>query len=192
MFLTIRRIVTIVFLLALHCSFAQNQSTFISIKEVEIGGAFAGGESSYYGLYLKYSRSLSSSRHYPKAGFGLTAYADFKGESTDLAYLQNDIDMRLIAYLFVGYNFTFDRFDISLELPIGTSIAATKGTLVNERIGFEKEYSTTEHFWHYGLAFSTKFRLSKKNRIGIYGVKPIVKDVAWSPPMIGIGWTRKF
>lgn len=43
------------------------------------------------------------------------------------------------------------------EVPVGTSIAITKGTLINERVGFKRDYSNTELFWHYSLAFSPKY-----------------------------------
>ena len=162
------------------------QETRQNYNEFEVGGAVAGAEAFYYGVYSKYNIALTKSKHYLKAGVGLTMYFDFKGESTSQAKLKDDVDMRIIPYFYIGYNFNFNRFDVSLELPIGTSIAITKGTLVNERIGFERTYSNTEYLWHYGLALSTKYSIDNKNKIGLYGFIPMIKDIAWTSPMIGI------
>lgn len=159
-------------------------------SEFEGGIAIAGAEAFYYGFYSKYNIALSQTKHYFKTGIGLTTYFDFKGESTSQAYLKNDVDMRIIPYFYVGYNFSFDRFDIAFELPLGTSIAVTKGTLVNERIGFERTYSNTEYLWHYGIGLSTKYKIRDNNKIGLYGFLPLIKDFAWSSPLVGIGWTR--
>ena len=158
-------------------------------NELEIGGVIAGDEAFYYGFYSKYNVALTQSKHYLKGGIGLTIYFDFKGESTSQAKLKNDVDMRIIPYVFLGYNFNFNRFDLGIEVPIGASIAITKGTLVNEQIGFERTYSNTEILWHYGLALSVKYRINGKNKIGLYSFLPLVKDLAWTAPVLGIGWT---
>lgn len=189
MCLIIRNIWILSFVCFINTTFAQE--TRQNNHEFEVGGAIAGAEAFYYGTYSKYHIALTQSKHYLIAGIGLTVYFDFKGESTSQAYLKNDVDMRIIPYFYIGYNFTFNRFDILIELPIGTSIAVTKGTLVNERIGFERTYSNTEYLWHYGLALSTKYSVNDNNKIGFYGFMPMVKDLAWTSPMIGIGWTRK-
>ncbi len=191
MYLIIRNVLTFIFLSLLKISFAQEQEVRQNGSEFEIGGIVADGEAFYYGVYSKYDIAITQSKHYLKAGIGLTMYFDFKGETTSQAKLKDDVDMRIIPYVYVGYNFNFKRFDISLELPIGTSIAITKGTLINERIGFKRSYSNTEYFWYFGVAVSTKYSINDKNKIGIYGSLPLVKDIAWSSPMIGIGWTIK-
>lgn len=191
MYLIIRNVLTLMFLCLLNASFAQEQEVRQNGDEFEIGGIVADGEAFYYGVYSKYDIAITQSKHYLKAGIGLTMYFDFKGETTSQVKLKDDVDMRIISYFYIGYNFTFNRFNVSLELPIGTSIAITEGTLVNERIGFEQSYSNTEYFWHYGVALSTKYGINDKNKIGLYGSLPLVKDIAWSSPMIGIGWTRK-
>ena len=171
-----------------NTSFAQE--TRQNNSEFEVGGAIAGFEAFYYGMYTKYNIALTQTKHYLKSGVGLTMYFDFKGESTSQAKLKDDVDMRIIPYFYLGYNFTFNRFDILLELPIGTSVAITKGTLVNERIGFERTYSNTEYLWHYGIALSAKYSINGKNKIGLYGFIPLVVDIAWTSPMIGFGWTK--
>lgn len=192
MYLTIKKTITIiVFLCLVKTTVAQEDSLSQNNRELEVGVAIAGSEALYYGVYSKYDFALTQSKHYLKAGVGLTAYFDFKGESTSQAKLKNDVDMRIIPYIYLGYNFNFKRFNVSLEIPVGTSIAITKGKLINERIGFERSYSNTEYLWHYGIALSAKYRLNDKNKIGFYAVVPLVKDVAWSSPMVGIGWTRK-
>lgn len=190
MYLIIRNIWVLFSLCLVNTTFAQE--TRQNNSEFEVGGAIAGSEAFYYGAYSKYNIALTQSKNYLKTGIGLTVYFDFKGETTSQAYLKNDVDMRIIPYFYAGYNFTLNRFDISVELPIGTSIAITKGTLVNERIGFERTYSNTEYLWHYGLALSTKYSINDKNKIGFYGFFPLVKDFAWTSPLVGIGWTRTF
>lgn len=189
MYLIIRKITTFIFL-----CFVVNVSAQDTLKtsEFEVGVAVAGAEAFYYGVYSKYDFPLTRKKHYLKAGIGLTSYFDFKGESTSQAKLKDDVDMRLIPYIYLGYNFNIKRFDISLELPIGTSIAITKGTLVNEKIGFERTYSNTEYLWHYGIGLSTKYRINNTSKIGINLFLPLVKDYAWSSPMVGIGWTKTF
>jgi len=189
MYSIIRNLVVLFFLCLANTTFAQKSPQ--NNSEFEVGGAIAGAEALYYGFYSRYSVPITKTNHYLKAGIGLTAYFDFKGESTNQAYLKDDIDMRIIPYFYLGYNFTFNRFDVSLELPIGTSIAITKGTLVNENIGFERTYSNAEFLWHYGLALSTKYSINNKNKVGLYGFMPLVKDLAWTSPMTGIGWTIK-
>ena len=188
MYLIIRNIGVVLFFCLANTNLAQE--TQQNFNEFEVGGAIAGAEALYYGMYSRYNIALTQTKHYFKAGVGLTVYFDFKGESTSQAKLKNDVDMRIIPHFYLGYNFNIKRFDVSLELPIGTSIAITKGTLVNERIGFERTYSNTEYLWHYGLALSTKYRINNKNKIGLYGFAPLVKDYAWSSPLVGIGWTR--
>ena len=186
-YLIIRNIGTVLFLYLANINFAQE--TRQNFNEFEVGGAIAGAEAFYYGMYSRYNIALTQNKHYFKAGVGLTAYFDFKGESTSQAKLKNDVDVRIIPHFYLGYNFNIKRFDIALELPIGTSIAITKGTLVNDRIGFERTYSSTEYLWHYGIGLSTKYRIKVANKIGLNLFLPLVKDYAWSSPMVGVGWT---
>jgi len=188
MYLIIRNTWILFFLCIANIAFAQK--IWQNNSEFEVGGAFVQAEASYYGVYSKYNIALTKSKHYLKAGVGLTMYFDLKGETTSQVKLKNDFDMRIIPYFYLAYNFNFNRFDISLELPIGTSIAITKGTLVNDRVGFERSYSNTEYLWHYGIGLSTKYRVNENNKIGVYGFFPLVKDFAWSSPLVGIGWTR--
>ena len=115
---------------------------------------------------------------------------DRKGESESLAYLKKAIDMRIIPAVHLGYSLNFKNLQLNFEVPIGTSIALTKGTLVNERVAFKRDYSNTELFWHYGIAFSPKYRLNKANQIGLYGFLPLVPDKASSGYLYGIGWTK--
>jgi hypothetical protein len=72
------------------------------------------------------------------------------------------------------------------------SVAITKGTLVNEKIGFEKAYSNTEVFFNYGVLFAPKYRINSKNQIGLYAFLPFISDKAQSGYQFGIGWTMTF
>lgn len=158
--------------------------------ELEVGIASAGSEAAYYGVYSKINYPLSDSKNYFYGGFGLTIYADFNGESEEQSYLKNDVDMRIIPNLFLGYNITLNKFNIAFELPIGTSIAITKGKLVNTKVDFEREYLSKNFLWHYGIGISTKYQAFDKNKIGLYGFLPLVEDDAWSPPMLGLSWIK--
>lgn len=95
------------------------------------------------------------------------------------------MDMRIIPAVHLGYSLNFKKLQLNFEVPVGTSIALTKGTLLNERMGFKRNYSNTELFWHYGLAFSPKYRLNKNNQIGLYGFLPLVSDKASSGYLYG-------
>lgn len=177
-------------LLALGQAFAQNER--VNHNSLEAGILVAGAESLFYGASGKYIVPLSQKKHYPSLGLSLTMYFDLKGESEPGAYLKNDVDMRTIPALHLGYAFNFDRVQLNFELPVGASIALTKGTLMNERIGFERDFSNTEFLWHYGLTFSPKYRLNHENQIGLFGFLPLVPDKAWSAYQLGIGWTKTF
>ncbi len=188
MYSIIRNLNVLFFLGIVNITIAQE--TPRKNNEFEVGVALAGDEATYYGVYSKFDITLTPSKHYLKAGVGLTTYFDFSGESSSQAYLKKDVDMRIIPYLYLGYNFSFNRFNISIELPLGTSIAVTKGTLVNEKIGFERAYSNTEYLWHYGIGLSAKYKINDHNKIGFYGFYPLIKDFAWTAPLVGIGWSR--
>ncbi len=188
MYSIIRALKVLFFLCIVDITIAQEVS--LENNEFEAGIALAGDEATYYGVYSKFDIVLTPSKHGLKAGVGLTTYFDFTGESSRQAYLKKDVDMRIISYLYLGYDFLFNRFNISIELPLGVSIAVTKGTLVNEKIGFERAYSNTEYLWHYGIGLSTKYRINATNKIGFCGFYPLVKDFAWTAPLVGIGWSQ--
>lgn len=183
-------IITLLHLLLLFKVTAQQE--FHNFKSVETGLIIAGSETMYYGAFVKYNIPLSQNKHYFYLAPALTAYFDFKGESTGDAYLENDVDMRIIPTINPGYALNLGKFQLNLEVPLGMSIAVTKGTLVNERIGFEQSYSNKEVFFNYGIQFAPKFRISQKNWIGLSAFLPLVKDKAQSGYQIGVGWTRSF
>ena len=190
MYLITRAIIFSLFLFSGLFAFSQEKTSALNFNELEIGVAAANAEAFYFGIYGKYSIPLTQKKHHFRTGVSLTTYADFKGESTDQAYLNNDVDMRLIPAVYIGYNFRFRRLGFALEIPFGTSIAITKGILVNERIGFERKYSNTEILWHYGIALTMNFKLNGGNKLDIHGFMPLVKDIAWSSPLIGVGWIK--
>lgn len=165
MYLTIR--ICIVSLCMLFFCHAIAQSTRTNNSSIEIGLNVAGYETLFYGGYWKFIKPLSQNKHHFTMGVSMTTYLDLKGESESGAYLRNDFDMRLIPAVHFGYSFNFNRFQLNLELPVGSSIAVTKGTLVNENIGFKRNYSNKEIFWHYGIGFSPKYRLNNRNQIGL-------------------------
>ena len=150
----------------------------------------AGDETIFYGANAKYLMPLAQKKHYPVFGLSLTVYADLKGESEKGAYLKNDVDLRIIPAINLGYSLNFHKVQLNFEVPVGTSIAVTSGTLVNERIGFEQDYRNAEFLWHYGLAFSPKYRLNSRHQIGLHGFMPLVQDKAASGYQFGIGWTK--
>jgi|GEM_PF-1268229 len=156
---------------------------------LHIGANIGGAEALYYGIQLKYGIPLMKTRHHLTALFSLTSYFNLRGEATEGSYLKNDVDMRLIPAMGLGYVLTFKKVRLMFEVPVGTSIAITKGILVNDRIGFERPYSNTDMLLHFGLGFSAKYRVKPRHMLGIYGFMPILKDRAWSPPFGGIGWT---
>jgi hypothetical protein len=176
--------------LALNNLYAQKENQ--NSNSVEIGFIVAGNEAIYYGGYGKFTMPLSQTKHYFTLGASLTSYFDFKGESTSEAYLKNDVDMRVLPNLVAGYSLNFKKFQLNLEIPIGLSIAITKGTLVNEKIGFEREYSNTEFFFNYGIALAPKYKINEKNLIGLYGFLPLVSDKAQSGYQFGVNWTMIF
>ncbi|MGK0448690.1 MAG: hypothetical protein ACJA2M_002490 [Polaribacter sp.] len=176
--------------LALNNLYAQKENQ--NSNSVEIGFIVAGNEAIYYGGYGKFTMPLSQTKHYFTLGASLTSYFDFKGESTSEAYLKNDVDMRVLPNLVAGYSLNFKKFQLNLEIPIGLSIAITKGTLVNEKIGFEREYSNKESFFNYGIAFAPKYKINEKNLIGLYGFLPLVSDKAQSGYQFGVNWTMIF
>lgn len=162
-------------------------------NSLEVGFNVAGDEALYYGAYSKFSMPLSQQKHHFTVGFSLTAVFDFKGESTSEAYLKNDIDMRILPSVHIGYALNFNKFQLNFDVPIGASIAVTKGTLVNDKIGFERSYSNSEVFFNYGLEFSPKYRINDKNLIGLRAFMPLINDKVQSAGyIVGIGWTTNF
>lgn len=170
--------------------FAQDGG--INQNSLELGIYVAGDETIFYGVNAKFIIPITQKKHYPTLGFSLTTYFDLKGESESGAYLKNDVDMRIIPALNPGYSFNFKRVQLNFELPVGASIVITKGSLINERIGFSRDYSNTELLWHYGAAFSPKYRLNKRNQIGFNIFLPLVQDKAISGYLFGIGWAKTF
>lgn len=173
--------------LALNNLYAQKENK--NSNSVEIGFIVAGDETVYYGGYGKFTVPLSQKKHYITLGASLTSYFDFKGESTSEAYLKNDVDMRILPNIIAGYSLNFNKFQLCFEIPVGMSIAITKGTLVNEKIGFERNYSNEEVLFNYGIAFSPKYRINNTNQIGLYGFLPLIQDKAQSGYQFGINWT---
>jgi hypothetical protein len=104
-------------------------------------------------------------------------YFNFISKSTSQSKLKDNVDIRIIPYFYLGYNFNFNRFGISFELPIGTSISITRGTLVNNKVGIERTYSSAEYLWHYGIGLSTKYRVNDNNKIGFYGFSHWLESV---------------
>ncbi|WP_276165779.1 hypothetical protein [Zobellia alginiliquefaciens] len=188
MYLSIKGAVVILFLFIGSAVWAQEANT----NSIEIGVLAAGDEALYYGAYGKYTIPLSQNKNHFTLGFSMVAYFDFKGESEPDAYLKNDVDMRLIPTANFGYSLNFNRIQVNVEVPVGLSFARTKGTLVNERIGFERDFSNNETFFNYGLFFSPKYKISSTNSLGLYGFLPLVSDKAQSGYQIGIGWTKIF
>jgi hypothetical protein len=161
-------------------------------KSIETGFIVAGSETLFYGLYGKYAMPLTKKQHFVYLAPSLATYFDFKGESTSEAYLKNDVDMRIVPTINPGLSFNFGKFRFNIEVPVGVSVAITKGTLVNEKIGFEKAYSNTEVFFNYGVLFAPKYRINSKNQIGLYAFLPFISDKAQSGYQFGIGWTMTF
>lgn len=161
-------------------------------NSLEIGLNVAGAEALYYGANAKFIMPLSQKKHHSIFVLSLTSYADLKGESEAEAYLRNDMDIRIIPALHLGYSLNFKRLQLNFELPIGASIAITKGRIINEKAGFKRDFSNQEIFLHYGVAFSPKYRINQKYQIGIYGFLPLVSDKARSGYVFGIGLSRSF
>jgi len=183
------RIITIIGLLSIsNTLYAQKTNN----NSIEVGVLGAGAESFYYGGYSKFIVPLTNKTNYFTISFALTAYFDFKGESEPNAYLIDDIDMRLIPTVNFGYSLNFKRFQLNFEVPIGLSYAHTRGTLVNERIGFERDYSNNEVFFNCGFSFSPKYKINNSNSIGLTTFLPFLKGKAQSGYQIGIGWTKTF
>ncbi|MFL1896633.1 hypothetical protein ACJRPK_13080 [Aquimarina sp. 2-A2] len=188
MYLTIRKIITFSFFMAAFTLHSQNRNN----SSLELGILAAGYEAFYYGGYGKYNIPISQNKHHFTLGFSVIAYFDFKGESEPEAYLKNDIDMRLLPSINIGYSLNFNKIQLNFEVPVGLNFAITKGTLVNEKIGFERDFSNNETFFNYGLSFSPKYKLNSSNSIGLYSFLPLVMDKAQSGYQIGIGWTKTF
>jgi hypothetical protein len=181
-------IITLLHFLILTEIIAQNKSN--TNKSIEAGFLVAGNETIFYGSYVKYNIPLSYNKNFFYIAPTITAYFDFKGESTSQAYLKNALDMRILLTINPGYSFNSGKFQINLEVPIGISVAITKGTLVNEKIGFQQDYSNREIFFNYGVQLSPKFRVDQKNQIGLSAFLPLVKDKAQSGYQLGLSWTR--
>lgn len=181
-------IITLLHFLILTEIIAQNKSN--TNKSIEAGFLVAGNETIFYGSYVKYNIPLSYNKNFFYIAPTITAYFDFKGESTSQAYLKNALDMRILLTNNPGYSFNSGKFQINLEVPIGISVAITKGTLVNEKIDFREDYSNREIFFNYGLQLSPKFRVDQKNQIGLSAFLPLFKDKAQSGYQLGLSWTR--
>ena len=188
MYSIIRIITTIGLLFISNTLLAQKTNN----NSLETGVLAAGNEALYYGGYSKFILPLSNKTNHFTISFSLTAYFDFKGESEPDAYLKNDIDMRLIPTVNIGYALNFNKIQLNFEIPIGLSYAHTKGTLINERIGFERDYHNNEVFFNYGFSLSPKYKINNSNSIGITTFLPLIKDKAQSGYQIGIGWTKTF
>lgn len=191
MYLVIRKSTLVIFIV-LYYNFVFSQNSKRNHNSLEGGAIIAGDETIYYGGYSKYTVPLSQHKHYFTLGISLAAYFDFKGESEPLAYLKNDVDMRLIPTINVGYSLNFSKVQFNFEIPVGASFAITKGTLVNERAAFEIDYSNKEVFINYGLLFTPKYKINDINYIGVYGFLPLIEDKAQSGYQLGIGWTITF
>ncbi len=175
----------------LLCTLIFNNVCAQDIKNsnsLEIGFVLAGQETTYYGAYGKFTMPLAQNQHYFTLGASLNSYFDLKGESTSEAYLKNDVDLRILPNFVVGYSLNFNKFQFNLEIPVGLSIAITKGTIVNEKIGFERDYSNKEVFLNYGIVLDPKYSVNEKNLIGLYGFLPLVLDKAQSGYQFGISW----
>ena len=183
-------LITILYLFFLTEVRAQQELD--NLKSLEIGVIIGGSETLFYGAFIKYNIPISQNRNFFYLAPTLTTYFDLKGESTSDAYLKNDVDMRIIPTINPGYSLNLGKFQLNLEIPLGASIAITKGTLVNERIGFQQSYSNTEVFFNYGFLFAPKFRLNQNKQIGLSAFLPLVKDKAQSGYQFGFGWTRNF
>lgn len=190
MFFQIRN--TILLFCLATASIVSAQDTHRNDKSFEVGLNFAGDETLFYGAYGKFVMPLSQKKQHFTVGVSLTTYFDFKGESEKQAYLKHDADMRIIPNIFVGYSLNFKKIQINFEVPIGASIAITKGTLVNEKIGFKRDFSNTEVFLNYGFIVNPKYQLNSRNYIGLYGFLPLVSDKAQSGYQVGVGWTKTF
>jgi hypothetical protein len=188
MYSAIKIIMVSLCILSFEHAFAQSERS--NNNSIETGIHVAGDETLFYGANSKFIMPLSQKKHYPTLAHSLTISLDRKGESESRAYLKKAVDMRIMPALHLGYSLNFKNLQLNFEVPVGTSIAITKGTLINERVGFERDYSNTELFWHYGLAFSPKYRLNKANQIGLYGFLPLVPDKTSSGYLYGIGWTK--
>ena len=188
MYFQIKKTLLIFTLFITSIAYAQDTT---NKKTIDLGLNLAGDETIFYGAYGKFSIPLSQKKHHFITGGSLTAYCDFKGESNEGAVLKDDIDMRIIPSIFLGYSFNFKKIKLNFEIPIGASFAITKGTLVNERIGFERDFSNKEIFLSYGVAVNPKYKLNNKNYIGLYAFLPLIEDRAQSGYQFGIVWTKK-
>jgi hypothetical protein len=160
-------------------------------KAIDLGLNVAGDETIFFGAYGKFSMPLSQKKHHFITGVSLITYFDFKGESSEEAFLKDDIDMRIIPSIYLGYSLNFKKIQLNLEIPIGACFAITKGTLVNEKFGFERSFSNKEVFLNYGVVIHPKYQLNNQNYIGIYAFFPLIEDKAQSGYQYGIGWTQK-
>jgi hypothetical protein len=190
MFLQIKIVLLLICILTLNNVYAQKETK--NANSIEFGLIAAGDEALYYGGYGKFTIPLTQKKHHFIVGAALICYFDFKGETTTEAYLKNDVDMRILPNLFAGYALNFKRFQLNIEIPIGLSMAITKGTLVNEARGFERKYSNKEIFFNYGIALTPKYKINPKNLIGLYGFLPLLSDKAQSGYQFGINWTIIF
>lgn len=188
MFLTIKKTILVFCVLSFSMLCAQK----VNNKSIEIGAIVAGYEEFYYGGYTKFTMPLSQNKHHFTLALSLAAYFDFEGESEPEAYLKNDIDRRIIPTINFGYSLNFKRFQLNFEAPVGISFATTKGTLINDKIGFERDFYNKESFLNYGVSFLPKYRITKSNSVGLYVFFPLINDLAQSGYQMGINWTKTF
>lgn len=188
MYFQIKKALLVVTLLITSLAAAQDTT---NKKTIDLGINISGDETIFYGAYGKFSIPLSQKKHHFTTGVSLATYFDFKGESTKEANLKDAIDMRIIPNIFLGYSLNFKKIQINFEIPIGASFAITKGTLVNEKFGFERSFSNKEVFLNYGVVMNPKYQLNKQNYIGLYAFIPLIEDKAQSGYQFGIGWTKK-
>ncbi len=161
-------------------------------NSLELGVLGAGDESLYYGGYSKFIVPLSDKTNHFTISFALTAYFDFKGESEPDAYLVDDIDMRLMPTFNFGYSLNFNKVQLNFEVPIGLSYAHTKGTLVNETIGFERDYSNNTVFFSSVCPYSSNYNILHSHSTVLTTFLPFIKDKAQSGYQSVIGWTKTF
>ncbi|MCH2043411.1 MAG: hypothetical protein MK212_04670 [Saprospiraceae bacterium] len=158
--------------------------------ELDLGAVAGQGEVFYYGANTRVNASFRQwENHYPTIGIGVQIYANFTGEIDAQTQLQDDVDMRIIPALYLGYGIRFSKFNLKLEIPVGVTFAITKGKLINEKIGFERSFSHSTVLPHVGGAFHLQYQLHPKHRIGLFGFYPFTKDMAWSVPLGGLYWS---
>lgn len=179
--------------LILSLTFSLNLSAQSNNKiglELDLGAVAGQGEVFYYGANTRVNATFRQwGNHYPTIGIGVQVYANFTGEIDAQTQLQNDVDMRIIPALYLGYGIIFNKFNIKFEIPVGVNITVTKGKLINEKIGFERNFNHSTVLPHVGAALHLQYQLHPKHRLGVFGFYPFTKDLAWSVPLGGLYWS---